>query len=84
MDRIAEQVRGYITENIVFGSGAYPLPDEASFLESGIVDSMNVMELVMYSEEAFGIKVNDDEIVPANFDSVSNLVQFIQRKLVTA
>jgi acyl carrier protein len=80
MDAIAEKVRGFIARNIIFSSSGYPHADDVSFLESGIVDSMNVMELVMYSEEAFGIKVNDDEIVPGNFDSVSNLVSYIRRK----
>jgi acyl carrier protein len=80
MEAIAESIRGFIARNIIFSNSGYPHPDDTSFLESGIVDSMNVMELVMYSEEAFGIRVNDDEIVPGNFDSVSNLVSYIRRK----
>jgi acyl carrier protein len=81
MEAIAHQLRSFIAKNILFSNEGYILPDEASFLEAGVVDSMNVMEIVMYSEEAFGINVEDNEIVPANFDSIRNLASFIQRKL---
>jgi acyl carrier protein len=80
MDAIAARIRGFIAKSIIFSSEGYPHSDETSFLESGIVDSMNVMELVTYSEEAFGISVKDDEIVPGNFDSITNLVHYIRRK----
>jgi acyl carrier protein len=41
---------------------------------------MNVVELVMFIEEQFGITVDDSEVVPANFDSVDRLTQYVQRK----
>ena len=80
MENIEQQIRSFIADNILFSNNGYPLPDDASFLESGVVDSMNVMEIVTFAEKAFGIAVQDYEIVPANFDSVSNLSQYVQRK----
>lgn len=80
MKSIEEMVRQHIAENILFSSKGYPYPDDASFLENGIIDSMNVMELVMFLEEQLGIKIEDTEIVPDNFDSVSRLAAFAQRK----
>lgn len=79
MESIEDKVKKYITENMLF-SNAYPFSDETSFIENGVVDSMNVMELVAYVEEVFGMDVADREIVPANFDSVRNLAGFIRRK----
>jgi len=80
METIEEKIRKYIADNILYSNNGYPYPDDISFLENGIVDSMNVMEIVMYTEENFGIKVKDEDIVPANFDSVKNLAEFIRRK----
>lgn len=80
MKSIEEMVRQHIAENILFSSKGYPYSDDASFLENGIIDSMNVMELVMFLEEQLGIKIEDTEIVPDNFDSVSRLAAFAQRK----
>jgi acyl carrier protein len=80
MNNIEQSIRAYIAENILFSNNGYPLADDASFLESGVVDSMNVMEIVSFAEKEFGIAVRDHEIVPANFDSVANLTSFIRRK----
>jgi acyl carrier protein len=82
MESVEEKVRKFIVDNILFSSNGYPYPDDVSFLENGIIDSMNIMEIVLYAEESFGIKVNDDEIVPANFDSVSALANYVRSKQV--
>ena len=77
---IEEMIRTYIAENILFSDNGYPYADDASFLEEGIVDSMGIMELVMFVEEQFGITVEDEELVPDNFDSVSRLAAYIRAK----
>lgn len=80
MEEIASVIREYIAQNILFSSNNYPYPDEASLLEEGIVDSMNVLELVTFVEEEFGFQVPQEDVVPDNFDSISNLSTYIQRK----
>ena len=80
MENVACQIRAYIAQNILFSGDSYPYADEASFLDEGIVDSMNVLELVTFVENEFGIKVDDHDIVPANFDSVSRLAAYVQNK----
>ena len=77
---VEEKIRKYISESFLFSDNGYPYGDEVSFLENGVVDSMNVMELVVFVEDNFGIKVDDAEIVPMNFDSVSNLARFVREK----
>jgi acyl carrier protein len=78
---IEPQIHQYLAENFLFSDNGYKLGDEASFLEEGVVDSTGVLELVMFVEETFGIIVQDEEIVPQNFDSVSQLAAYIRRKL---
>jgi acyl carrier protein len=77
---IEAQIKDYIAKNLLFSSDGFNYPDEASFLEEGIVDSQGVMELVLFVEEAFKVTVDDTDIVPDNFDSVSQLSAYIQRK----
>ena len=77
---IEKQVRQYIADNFLFSDDGYQLSDDASFLEEGIVDSTGVLELVMFVEETFNVAVEDEEIVPDNFDSVSQLAAYIRRK----
>lgn len=75
------QIRQYIAENFLFSDDGNQLSESASFLEEGIVDSTGVLELVMFVEETFGIVVEDEEIVPENFDSVAQLAGYVQRKM---
>lgn len=74
-------IRRYVLENFLFTDDGSQLRDEASFLEEGIVDSTGVLELVMFVEETFGIIVEDEEILPDNFDSVARLARYVRRKL---
>lgn len=57
--------------------------DGDSFLKTGIVDSTGMMELILFLEAEFDIKVEDRELVPDNLDSIDNLLRFIRRKTTT-
>ena len=54
--------------------------DTTSFLDRGIIDSTGVLELVTFVENEYGLAVADDDMVPANFDSIDALVAFVARK----
>jgi acyl carrier protein len=73
------RIREYISENFLFGD-AGQLGIEDSFLDKGIIDSTGILEIIMFLEEQFGIKVADSEMLPENLDSISNLVRFIGKK----
>lgn len=81
MQTIEATLRQYLARNILFSDDGYPFADDVSFLDSGVVDSMNVMEIVMYTEKTFGITVQEHEIVPANFDSIANLSRYVREKI---
>ena len=55
--------------------------NEKSFLENGIIDSTGVLELVLFLEQNYGIKVADDEIIPENLDSFKNIEIYLNKKL---
>ncbi len=80
MDNIEAQIKNYISRNLLFSNKGYQFPDSTSFLEEGIVDSQGVMELVLFVEDALGVTVDDSEITPDNFDSVSKLAAYVRRK----
>ncbi len=81
MKPIEEMLRKYIAENILFSNKGYPFLDDDSFIEKEILDSTNILELVMFVEEEFGLSVEDHEIVPQNFDSISKLSRFTRNKI---
>lgn len=74
-----KKIRTFIVENFLFGN-ADGLEDDTSFLEEGIIDSTGVLELVTFLEEAFNIKVDDEELTPENLDSINHVTAFLERK----
>jgi acyl carrier protein len=78
---IETQIRNYILENFLYTSDQGKLKNTDSFLEDGIVDSTGILELLMFVEETFGIKVEDEEVLPDNFDSVERLQRYVETKL---
>lgn len=77
---VEARVRHYILENLLFSDDDSELPNDASLLDRGIIDSTGVLEVVMFLEEAFGIRVKASEMLPENFDSVDNIVRFVERQ----
>lgn len=76
---IEAKIRAYVGENFLFGE-ADQLGVDDSFLDKGIIDSTGILEIVMFLEEQFGIKVADSEMLPENLDSIANIVRFITKK----
>ena len=76
---IEPKIRAYIGENFLFGA-ADQLGVDDSFLDKGIIDSTGILEIIMFLEEEFGIKVADSEMLPENLDSIANIVRFITKK----
>ena len=74
------EIRTFIVEHFLFGQAA-GLADDTSFLEQAVIDSTGVLELVAHLEATYGIKVNDDELIPDNLDSIQSVAAFVQKKL---
>ena len=84
MPETEERIRRFIIDNFLFGEDDPAFSNDASFLQQGIIDSTGVLELVTFIETEFGIELKDNDLVPANLDSVDNLVGFINAKKVSA
>ena len=78
--QIEDQIKQYVVENLLFSDKGFTYPDDASFLQEGIIDSIGVMELVTYVGSTFGFAVDPQEVTPDNFDSVAKLAGYIRRK----
>jgi acyl carrier protein len=74
------QVHEFLMSNFIFDPTVSLGPDD-SLLESDIVDSTGVLEVIMWLETTYNIKVEDSEVLPENLDSVRYMTNFILRKL---
>ena len=74
------KVREFVVSNFLFGD-EQDLKDDVSFLDSGIVDSTGILELILFLESTYGIKIEPDEMRPENLDSVQKVSVFLARKV---
>lgn len=77
---VEKQVRGFIEHYFVARKAKTDITDDESLLDSGLVDSAGIFELVGFLEKEFGIEIDDTEIVPENFDSISTLAAYVRSK----
>lgn len=73
-----ENIRQFIMKNFIYDDR--DIDDDLSLYEKGIIDSTGILELVDFLEERFEIKLEDDELIPDNLDSINKITKFIQRK----
>jgi len=76
-----QTIRNFIIESFIIDGNPNQLGNDQSFLESGIIDSTGILELVSFIEEHYEVKIEDEELIPDNLDSVNNVVKFINKKL---
>ena len=69
----------FITTNFYPGED-FVLTDDASLLDSGLIDSTGVLELITFLEAEFGITIDDTEVVPENLDSIGRIAAFVASK----
>ena len=74
-----DRIRQFILERFPLAR-QNPPGDADPLLESGLVDSLGILELVNFLIEAFGITVSDEDLLPENFNSIDNLATFVGRK----
>ena len=75
-----DRIREFIVEQLLFGERD-KLIDDTPFYNTGIFDSLGMLRLIDFLEETFNIKIEDDELIPENFENLSRVAHFIERKL---
>ena len=77
---IASRVRAFVLENF-YVSEPERLSDEDSLSRRGVVDSTGFLEIVGFLEVEFGLRIEDAELVPQNFESIARIAAFVERRL---
>jgi acyl carrier protein len=74
------EIRVFLAQNFVLGADLDRLPATASLIETGLIDSTGVLELVAFLEESYDISIADSELVPENLDTIESIVRFLGEK----
>ena len=73
-------VRDYITKHVLPRQDSAEVGDDYPLLDAGLLDSMGIFELVGHLEETCGVRIEDDELVPENFNSIDRIAAFVNGK----
>jgi acyl carrier protein len=73
---VAQRIRDFITEEVLFEDPSTSLTDETPLL-NGIIDSLALTQLVSYIEDEFAIELDDAEISRDNFSTVSSIQRLV-------
>ena len=78
-DKILEDLATYIATEFLKQPGRHIKPDEP-LLSSGLVDSFHLVDLSLFVEKNFGVRINDAELNASSFDNLNQLTAFIRER----
>lgn len=76
---VVDDLEKFVLE-ITQGTGVTAVAPDDDLLANGIIDSHGLMELVGFIEQRYGVSVSDDDLLPENFQSLSHIEAFVERK----
>ncbi len=78
-DQIRDRIREFLATT--FPAAGVELTDETDLLEEWFVDSLGIVQTVMFLEQTFGIQVGRADIDAVNFRSVASLAALVEARL---
>ena len=73
-----DEIRQYLLKNSAV-EGVASIGDEQSLLEAGVIDSVAMVDLIAFLETNYKITINEDDMMPENFDTLESIAQFVGR-----
>lgn len=79
MPEIIPQLQSFIAAKILKQPGR-SIAADAALISSGLVDSFGLMDLALFVEDTYGVRIEDTELNAQTFDSLSQLASLIQSR----
>lgn len=76
-----DQIRNYIAEELKWDKPASELSDDYPLLERDVVDSLGIFKIIGFIEDEFDVEVDDEELVPENFETINSIAALISAKV---
>jgi acyl carrier protein len=79
MEEMIAQLAAYIAAEIIKQPKRVIRPDEA-LISSGLIDSFSLMDIALYVEDTFGVRIEDTELNADTFDNLTQLAALIESR----
>lgn len=73
-------IREFLNDNFLVEADEFALPATVSLTQGGTIDSMGVLELIMFIEQRFDMQIPDQDTTPENLDSIERIVHYVQHR----
>ena len=78
MDRdVRSVVRAFIATRLAPSAGRTDIADDDDLIDTGIVNSLGIFQLVAFLEERFQTSIGDEEITPENFGTIERIERLV-------
>ncbi len=78
-NQICDQIRNFVLERFPLARKQY-FDDKTPLLDTGLLDSLGILDVVGFVEQKYGILLGDEELVPENFQTIEHLAAFLAKK----
>jgi acyl carrier protein len=80
MPDLQDELRRFIVDDLGAGDASGWIAPDADLIRGGIVDSLSVQQILEFCQARYAIKVEDDDLVPENLQTLDKLAAFVERK----
>jgi len=78
-DMIEQRIRTFLQDKFPLARKS-GIERDTALLETGILDSLGILDVVSFVEFEFSLTVTDEELVPENFHNLGALSAFVRKK----
>jgi acyl carrier protein len=77
-------IRDYILHEVLYDKDLGDLSAEDSLLETELLDSIAIMQIVAFCEQMFDIEIPEEELLPDHFENIRAIGQMVERRLAAS
>jgi acyl carrier protein len=78
--RIEDRIRDFVVQELPWNGGER-LTDDYPLIQRGVVDSMDILRLVTFIEREFRVRIQDEELLPEYFGTISRMARLVASKV---
>lgn len=79
--QVESSIKEFIEKHFLRGEDEKSISTEDSLLDSGLIDSTGIFELVAFLEKEFNIEISDEDLVPENFESITLITGMVEKRI---
>jgi acyl carrier protein len=76
----ANIIERFVVDELMMANSQTKIDHDQSLVSNGVIDSLAILRLIAFVEEKFGIKVEDEELVPENFETINIIKHFVESR----